>query len=91
MGAAAAGLLDVAKKWPVSLSTIPTAFFAALLPAASHVDAASERQNKLQNLGELYLRGSRYSNLCTAGFVAVLAFWAGPIMHVWLGPALPMR
>ena len=39
IGAAAAGLLDVAKKWPVSLSAIPTAFFAALLPAASHVDA----------------------------------------------------
>jgi O-antigen/teichoic acid export membrane protein len=91
LGAAAAGLLDVAKKWPVSLSTIPTAFFAALLPAASHLDAASERKNKLHNLGELYLRGSRYSNLCTAGFVAVLAFWAGPILQVWLGPALPMR
>jgi O-antigen/teichoic acid export membrane protein len=91
IGTAAAGLLDVAKKWPVSLSAIPTAFFAALLPAASHVDAASNRPEKLQNLGELYLRGSRYSNLCTAGFVAVLAFWAGPIVQVWLGPALPMR
>jgi O-antigen/teichoic acid export membrane protein len=91
IGAAAAGLLDVAKKWPVSLSAIPTAFFAALLPAASHVDAASGRAQKLHNLGELYLRGSRYSNLCTAAFVAALAFWAGPIMHVWLGPALPIR
>jgi len=50
IGAAAAGLLDVAKKWPVSLSAIPTAFFAALLPAASHVDAASGRAQKLHNL-----------------------------------------
>ena len=91
VGASAAGLLDVAKKWPVSLSAIPTAFFAALLPAASHVDAASSRAEKLENLGKLYLRGSRYSNLCTAAFVPVLAFWAGPIMKVWLGPALPMR
>jgi len=91
LGASAAGLLDVAKKWPVSLSTIPTAFFAALLPAASHVDAASSHNEKLRNLGKLYLQGSRYSNLCTAAFVAVLAFWAGPIMNVWLGPALPMR
>jgi len=33
IGAAAAGLLDVAKKWPTSFSTVPMAFFAALLPA----------------------------------------------------------
>ena len=91
IGASASGLLDVGKKWPVSLSTIPTAFFAALLPAASHVDAASDPPKKLNALGELYLRGARYSNLCTAAFVAALAFWAGPILHVWLGPALPMR
>jgi len=89
--ASAAGLLDVAKKWPVSLSTVPTAFFAALLPAAAHVDAASERPDRLRNLAELYLSGSRYANLCTAGFVALIAFWSNPILHVWLGPQLPMR
>jgi O-antigen/teichoic acid export membrane protein len=89
INASAAGLLDVAKKWPVSLSTVPTAFFAALLPAASHVDAASDRPDRLRNLGELYLSGSRYSNLCTAAFVAAMAFWAGPILHVWLGSELP--
>ena len=90
VGASAAGLLDVAKKWPVSLSTVPTAFFAALLPAASHVDAASSGKERLRNLGDLYLRGSRYSNICTAAFVAALTLWAGPILRVWLGPALPM-
>jgi hypothetical protein len=57
--ASAAGLLDVAKKWPTSVSSIPTAFFAALLPAASHVDAASERSTWLSNLQELYLSGAR--------------------------------
>ena len=41
IGAAAAGLLDVAKKWPTALSLVPMAFFAALLPATAHVDAAS--------------------------------------------------
>jgi O-antigen/teichoic acid export membrane protein len=91
INASAAGLLDVAKKWPTALSSIPTAFFAALLPAASHVDAASGRSQWLGNLQRLYLGGSRYSNLCTATFVAVMAFWATPIMHVWLGPELPMR
>jgi O-antigen/teichoic acid export membrane protein len=89
--ASAAGLLDVAKKWPTSVSSIPTAFFAALLPAASHVDAASERSTWLRNLQELYLKAARQSNLCTAAFAAAMAFWALPILHVWLGPALPMR
>lgn len=89
--ASAAGLLDVAKKWPTSVSSIPTAFFAALLPAASHVDAASERSKWLGNLQELYLKAARHSNLCTAAFASAMAFWALPILHVWLGPALPMR
>ncbi|MGB8260237.1 MAG: hypothetical protein WCE75_07790 [Terracidiphilus sp.] len=91
INASAAGLLDVARKWPVSLSAIPTAFFAALLPAAAHVDAASDQPGRLGNLRELYLAGARYSNLCTASFVALMAFWAAPILHVWLGPGLPMR
>jgi O-antigen/teichoic acid export membrane protein len=83
IGVSAAGLLDVAKKWPTALSSVPTAFFATLLPAASHVDAASARKE--------YLNGARYSNLCTATFVAAMALWSTPIMHVWLGPKLPMR
>jgi len=91
IGAAAAGVLDVAKKWPTSMSSIPTAFFAALLPAASHVDAASERSKWLGNLQQLYLSASRHANLCTAAFCAAMAFWASPVMHVWLGSALPMR
>jgi len=91
INAAAAGLLDVAKKWPTSLSSIPTAFFAALLPAASHVDASSNRASWLQNLQKLYLSGARYSNLCSAAFFSAMAFWAFPILHVWLGPALPMK
>jgi O-antigen/teichoic acid export membrane protein len=91
IGAWAAGVLDVAKKWPTSLSSIPTAFFAALLPAASHVDAASDRSAWLRNLQDLYLSAARHSNLCTATFSSALAFWALPILHVWLGSGLPMR
>jgi O-antigen/teichoic acid export membrane protein len=88
INASAAGLLDVAKKWPTSLSTIPTAFCGALLPAASHVDAASGRTDRLRNLRELYLNVSRSSNLFTAATVALIAFWAKPILHVWLGPRM---
>ncbi len=89
IGASAAGLLDVAKKWPVSLSNVPMAFFAAMLPAAAHVDAAKDSPDRLRHLQQLYLRGSRYANLCTAAFVAAIAFWAQPILHVWLGAQLP--
>jgi len=81
----------VAKKWPTALSSVPTAFFAALLPAAAHVDAASDGSDRVNNLRTLYLSSSRYSNLCTVAFVAAIAFWARPILHVWLGSALPTR
>jgi O-antigen/teichoic acid export membrane protein len=91
IGVSAAGLLDVAKKWPTALSSIPAAFFATLLPAASHVDAASDRREWLSNLQVLYLNGARYSNLCTSAFAAAMVLWASPVMHVWLGPGLPMR
>jgi O-antigen/teichoic acid export membrane protein len=91
VGAAAAGLLDVAKKWPTSFSTVPMAFFAALLPAASHVDAASDKSERLHNLRTLYLSSSRYSNLCTSAFVALFSFFAGPVLHVWLGAQFPVH
>lgn len=91
VGSAAAGLLDVAKKWPTSFSSVPMAFFAALLPAASHVDAVSSEKDRLHNLRELYLSSSRYANLCTSAFVALFSFFAVPVLHVWLGPQLPMH
>ncbi len=91
IGDAAAGLLDVAKKWPTSFSSVPMAFFAALLPAASHVDAASNESTRIENLRNLYLSSSRYANLCTSAFVALFSFLAGPVLHVWLGPQLPMH
>jgi O-antigen/teichoic acid export membrane protein len=85
----AAGLLDLAKKWPLSLSSVPTAFFAAFLPAASHLDASSDKESRLRNLGGFYLRGARYSNLSTAFFCGVMVFWSSPILHIWLGNQLP--
>ena len=89
LGSAAAGLLDVAKKWPTSFSTVPMAFFAALLPAASHVDAASGDSDRMENLRTLYLSSSRYSNLCTTAYVALFSFLAAPVLRVWLGAQMP--
>ncbi len=86
----AAGLMDFAKKWPQSFSSIPMAFFAAFLPAASHLEASSEAESKQRNLGGFYVRGARYSNLCTAYFCSMMAMWTYPILHVWLGAKMPM-
>jgi O-antigen/teichoic acid export membrane protein len=91
VGASAAGLMDVAKKWPSAYSTVPMAFFGALLPATAHVDAASNPSERMDNLRALYLNSARFSNLCTAAFVALTVFWSHAILLVWLGPELPMR
>lgn len=91
VGTSAAGLMDVAKKWPSAYSTVPMAFFGALLPATSHVDAASSEAERMNNLRTLYLNSARFSNLCTAAFVALTVFWSHAILLVWLGPVLPMR
>jgi O-antigen/teichoic acid export membrane protein len=91
VGVSTAGLMDVAKKWPTAYSSIPMAFFGAMLPATAHVDAASHPSERMHNLRELYLNSSRYSNLCTALYVALTVFWSHAILYVWLGPELPMR
>jgi O-antigen/teichoic acid export membrane protein len=91
VGASAAGLMDVAKKWPTAYSSVPMAFFGALLPAAAHVDAASHESERMSNLRSLYLSSTRFANLCTAAFVALTVFWSHAILLVWLGPELPMR
>jgi O-antigen/teichoic acid export membrane protein len=91
IGAAAAGLMDVARKWQIAYSSVPMAFFGALLPAVSHVDAASHASQRMDNLRVLYLNSARFSNLCTAAFVALTVFWSHAILLVWLGPELPMR
>jgi O-antigen/teichoic acid export membrane protein len=83
--------MDVAKKWPSAYSTVPMAFFGAMLPATAHVNAASKESERMHNLCELYLNSSRYSNICTAMYVALTVFWSHAILYVWLGPELPMR
>lgn len=85
IGGAAAGLMDVAKKWPSAFAAVPLAFFSAMLPAAAHIDASAAGEERQQQLRRLYLDCARYSNLCTATFVAAIVLWAGPILRIWLG------
>ena len=89
LGVSAAGLMDLCKKWPASVSTVPMAFFGAMLPAASHVDAHGSKEVRLQRLRDLYLQGARYSNLSTAYFAGLMISVPAAILHVWLKQPLP--
>ncbi|HCT60737.1 MULTISPECIES: hypothetical protein [Acidobacterium] len=89
VGLAATGLFDIAKKWPSSIQTLPMAFFGAFLPAASHLDAHASPAEQRAVLRDFYLRGSRYSNLCTSYFCGLMAAIPGAILAVWLGPKNP--
>ncbi|MFP5228783.1 MAG: lipopolysaccharide biosynthesis protein [Acidobacteriota bacterium] len=89
IGLAATGLFDIAKKWPMSLQTLPMAFFGAYMPAASHLDAHATEHDRQSSLRDFYLRGSRYANFCTAWFCALMFAIPGAILRVWLGPKEP--
>jgi len=89
IGVGAAGLLDLTKKWPASVSYIPSSFFSAMLPAASHLDAAGSQKDGGEQVRKFYLDGSRHVNLCTAYFCGLMAVIPGAIMAVWLGKKLP--
>jgi len=88
IGLEASALFDLAKKWPASVAFVPTAFFAAIIPAASHVDAEGSLEQRRAHLQSLYMKGSRYANLCTAYFCGLMALLPGPIMRVWLARPL---
>jgi O-antigen/teichoic acid export membrane protein len=88
IGVSAAGLFDIARKWPLSVSSLPMSFFGAVLPAASHVDAHGSPAQRRWALQDLYMKCSRYSNLTTAYFCGLMVTMPAPIMNVWLGQTL---
>lgn len=85
----AAGLLDLAKKWPNSVSSIPMAFFMALMPAASQMSEHQSPEEGTRRVRELYLRGSRYVHLVSAYFCGFMAIMATAILNTWLKHPLP--
>jgi O-antigen/teichoic acid export membrane protein len=82
IGAESAGLMDLAKKWPASVSSIPSSILTALLPAASHTQATASDNREIQRL---YLASSKYLHLTFAAFGGFLCLLAEPICRVWLG------
>jgi O-antigen/teichoic acid export membrane protein len=82
IGAESAGLMDLAKKWPGSVSSIPSSILTALLPAASHIQATAADDREIRRL---YLASSKYLHLTFAVFGGFLCLLAEPICRVWLG------
>lgn len=90
LGLEAAGLLDVGKKLPAMAASIPSAFAASLVPAASYLQGGLRGDARQREaIEKLYLKGARYMNL-VAGFVCgLLAAIPGPLLGVWLGRTYP--
>ena len=87
MGVEAAGIFDLAKKWPASVSTVPMSFFNAFMPAASHLFSHKNIAERMESVRQLYLRGARYSNLASGYFCGLMAMLPAAIISVWIGPA----
>jgi len=77
----ATGLFDVAQKFPVMATSIPSSMNAVFLPATSYMHA----QERNDELLRLYLSGARYINLMTGVMMGFLAAFAAPLMTAWIG------
>jgi hypothetical protein len=83
----ATGLFDVAQKFPVMATSIPSSMNAVFLPATSYMHT-QERRGELIGL---YLKGARYINLVTGFMMGFMAAFAAPLMVAWLGPNPELR
>ena len=78
----AVGLFDVAQKFPVMATSIPSSINAAYLPAATQMHV----QGQHQEFTGLYIGGARHINLLTGFMMGFMAAFAAPLITAWLGP-----
>ena len=78
----AAGLFDVAQKFPIMTTSIPSSMNAAFLPAATQMHAEGRQHDFVR----LYLSSTRQINLLTGFMMGFLAAFAAPLITGWLGP-----
>jgi len=78
----AVGLFDVAQKFPVMATSIPSSINAAYLPAATQMHV----QGRHQEFSGLYIGGARQINLMTGFMMGFMAAFAAPLITAWLGP-----
>jgi O-antigen/teichoic acid export membrane protein len=78
----AVGLFDVAQKFPVMATSIPSSINAAYLPAVTQMHV----QGRHQEFTGFYLGGARQINLLTGFIMGFMAAFAAPLITAWLGP-----
>ena len=81
-GAAAVGVYEAAAKLSGLVSLLAGLPIAALMPAASQLDA----QARIATLRELYLRGTKYTAAFILPITVGLIVLAQPLLLRWLGP-----
>lgn len=78
----AVGLFDIAQKFPVMTTSIPSSINATYLPTMTQMHV----QGRQQEVNRLYLDSARQVNLLTGFFMGFMAAFAAPLVTAWLGP-----
>jgi O-antigen/teichoic acid export membrane protein/VanZ family protein len=81
LGVGAVALFDIGQKFPVTGSQVISTTNNLFLPAISRMQALSWSDE----IRKLYLRGSRYMNLCAGLLMGFLAAFSLPLLSTWLG------
>jgi O-antigen/teichoic acid export membrane protein len=91
VGLRAAGIIELSKKLPSMASLAPGSFLSSFVPAAAYLHGGlSERSEEVhQEIRQLYLKGARYMNLCTAVVTGVLTAAPDAMLRCWLGKEHP--
>jgi len=77
----AVAIFDLGQKFPRMAINIPGSLSEAIFPATAHLDS----QSSYEEIGKLYLRGSRYINLIAGVILAFLATFSTELIGAWLG------
>ncbi|MGY6631124.1 MAG: lipopolysaccharide biosynthesis protein [Wenzhouxiangella sp.] len=78
----AVGLFDIAQKFPVMATSVPSSINAAYLPAVTEHYSRGDQAA----FTRLYLAAARQINLLTGFIMGFLAAFAAPLLTAWLGP-----
>jgi len=78
----AVGLFDIAQKFPVMSTSIPSSMNAAFLPTATQMHT----EGRQADFVSLYLSSTRQINLLTGFMMGFMAGFAAPLITGWLGP-----
>ncbi|MDP3518322.1 MAG: oligosaccharide flippase family protein [Pseudohongiella sp.] len=81
IGVHAVGLFDIAQKFPVMTTSIPSSINASCLPTMTQMHV----QGRQQEVSHLYLGSARQVNLLTGFFMGLMAAFAAPLITAWLG------